>query len=140
MDWASPRQPTVRSANFKGLAGILSRFIEGFLRPPVVIEIAKSMTKLTQKGIKFDWGEKEENAFQLINQKLCIDPNSGFTEVIHPGKSNLGGRRAEPKKGLSHCGFQALVMTIGLEFTSQMEPRSSDKAQSKINNSLKNES
>ncbi|GJS10126.1 putative reverse transcriptase domain-containing protein [Tanacetum coccineum] len=29
------------------------------------------MTKLTLKGIKFDWGEKEENAFQLIKQKLC---------------------------------------------------------------------
>nr|GEZ99736.1 putative reverse transcriptase domain-containing protein [Tanacetum cinerariifolium] len=29
------------------------------------------MTKLTKKGIKFDWGEKEENAFQLIKQKLC---------------------------------------------------------------------
>nr|GEY41697.1 putative reverse transcriptase domain-containing protein [Tanacetum cinerariifolium] len=29
------------------------------------------MTKLTKKGIKFDWGVKEENAFQLINQKLC---------------------------------------------------------------------
>nr|GEX52733.1 putative reverse transcriptase domain-containing protein [Tanacetum cinerariifolium] len=29
------------------------------------------MTKLTQKGIKFYWGEKEENAFQLIKQKLC---------------------------------------------------------------------
>ncbi|GJY60852.1 putative reverse transcriptase domain-containing protein [Tanacetum coccineum] len=39
-------------------------FIEGFLK------IAKSMTKLTQKGVKFDWGEKEENAFQLIKQKL----------------------------------------------------------------------
>nr|GFD34841.1 putative reverse transcriptase domain-containing protein [Tanacetum cinerariifolium] len=29
------------------------------------------MTKLTQKGVNFDWGEKEENAFQLIKQKLC---------------------------------------------------------------------
>nr|GEW16425.1 putative reverse transcriptase domain-containing protein [Tanacetum cinerariifolium] len=36
--------------------------------------IAKSMTKLTQKGVKFDWGEKEENAFQLIKQKLCSAP------------------------------------------------------------------
>ncbi|GJU01282.1 putative reverse transcriptase domain-containing protein [Tanacetum coccineum] len=35
---------------------------------------AKSKTKLTQKGIKFDWGEKEENAFQLIKQKLCSAP------------------------------------------------------------------
>ncbi|GJX51185.1 putative reverse transcriptase domain-containing protein [Tanacetum coccineum] len=32
------------------------------------------MTKFTQKGIKFDWGEKEENAFQLIKQKLCSAP------------------------------------------------------------------
>ncbi|GJX21953.1 putative reverse transcriptase domain-containing protein [Tanacetum coccineum] len=32
------------------------------------------MTKLTQKGIKFDWGEKEENTFQLIKQKLCSAP------------------------------------------------------------------
>nr|GEX40512.1 putative reverse transcriptase domain-containing protein [Tanacetum cinerariifolium] len=36
--------------------------------------IAKSMTKLTQKGINFDWGKKEENAFQLIKQKLCSAP------------------------------------------------------------------
>ncbi|GKE27116.1 putative reverse transcriptase domain-containing protein [Tanacetum coccineum] len=32
------------------------------------------MTKLAQKGIKFDWGEKEDNAFQLIKQKLCSAP------------------------------------------------------------------
>ncbi|GJR07195.1 putative reverse transcriptase domain-containing protein [Tanacetum coccineum] len=50
------------------LASYYRRFIEGFLK------IAKSMTKLTQKGIKFDSGEKEENAFQLIKQKLCSAP------------------------------------------------------------------
>nr|GEX95608.1 reverse transcriptase domain-containing protein [Tanacetum cinerariifolium] len=33
-----------------------------------------STTKLTQKGIKFDLGEKEENAFQLIKQKVCRAP------------------------------------------------------------------
>nr|GEZ40572.1 reverse transcriptase domain-containing protein [Tanacetum cinerariifolium] len=44
------------------------RFIEGFSK------IAKSMTKLTQKKVKFDWGDKEEEAFQLIKQKLCSAP------------------------------------------------------------------
>nr|GEW49930.1 putative reverse transcriptase domain-containing protein [Tanacetum cinerariifolium] len=62
-DWASPKTPT-KIRQFLGLAGYYQRFIEGFSK------IAKSMTKLTQKGIKFDWGEKEENAFQLIKQKL----------------------------------------------------------------------
>ncbi|GKC01597.1 putative reverse transcriptase domain-containing protein [Tanacetum coccineum] len=66
-DWASPKTPT-EIRQFLGLAGYYRRFIEGFSK------IAKSITKLTQKGIKFDWGEKEENAFQLIKQKLCSAP------------------------------------------------------------------
>ncbi|GKD66296.1 putative reverse transcriptase domain-containing protein, partial [Tanacetum coccineum] len=37
-------------------------------------KIAKPITKLTQKNVKFDWGEKEEAAFQLIKQKLCSAP------------------------------------------------------------------
>nr|GEY45672.1 putative reverse transcriptase domain-containing protein [Tanacetum cinerariifolium] len=44
---------------------IPKRFIKGFSK------ISKSIKKLTQKGIKLDWGEKEENTFQLIKQKLC---------------------------------------------------------------------
>ncbi|GJW40825.1 putative reverse transcriptase domain-containing protein [Tanacetum coccineum] len=62
--WASPKSPT-EIRQFLGLAGYYRRFIEEFSK------IAKSMTKLTQKGVKFDWGEKEENGFQLIKQKLC---------------------------------------------------------------------
>ncbi|GJZ41145.1 putative reverse transcriptase domain-containing protein [Tanacetum coccineum] len=50
------------------LTSCRNTFIKGFSK------IAKSMTKLTQKGIKFDWGEKEENAFQLIKQKLYSAP------------------------------------------------------------------
>nr|GEU34983.1 hypothetical protein [Tanacetum cinerariifolium] len=37
-------------------------------------KIAKSMTKMTQKNVKFDLGEKEETAFQLIKQKLYSAP------------------------------------------------------------------
>ncbi|GJS20472.1 putative reverse transcriptase domain-containing protein [Tanacetum coccineum] len=32
------------------------------------------MNKLTQKGVKFDWGNKQEAAFQLFKQKLCSVP------------------------------------------------------------------
>ncbi|GJR83450.1 putative reverse transcriptase domain-containing protein [Tanacetum coccineum] len=66
-DWASPKNPT-EIRQFLGLAGYYKRFIEGFSK------IAKSMTKLTQKNVKFDWGEKEETAFQLIKQKLYSAP------------------------------------------------------------------
>ncbi|GJU23002.1 retrovirus-related pol polyprotein from transposon 17.6 [Tanacetum coccineum] len=51
-----------------GLASYYRRFIEGFSK------IAKPMTKLTQKNVKFDYSEKEEAAFQLLKQKLCSAP------------------------------------------------------------------
>nr|GEX88036.1 putative reverse transcriptase domain-containing protein [Tanacetum cinerariifolium] len=41
-----------------------------FWIPKGFSKIDKSMMKLTHNGIKFDWSEKEENAFQLIKQKL----------------------------------------------------------------------
>nr|GEV31441.1 putative reverse transcriptase domain-containing protein [Tanacetum cinerariifolium] len=34
-------------------------------------QIARPMTKLTQKKVKFEWGDKQEEAFQIIKQKLC---------------------------------------------------------------------
>ncbi|GJV66475.1 putative reverse transcriptase domain-containing protein [Tanacetum coccineum] len=32
------------------------------------------MTKLTQKKVKFDWGDKQEAAFQLLKEKFCSAP------------------------------------------------------------------
>nr|GEX95677.1 retrovirus-related Pol polyprotein from transposon TNT 1-94 [Tanacetum cinerariifolium] len=55
-DWASPKTPT-EIYQFLGLASYYRRFIEGFLK------IAKPMTKLTQKKVMFDWGDKQETAF-----------------------------------------------------------------------------
>ncbi|GJW53553.1 putative reverse transcriptase domain-containing protein [Tanacetum coccineum] len=37
-------------------------------------KIAKPITKLTQKNVKFDWTEKAEVAFQLLKEKLCSAP------------------------------------------------------------------
>nr|GEW94002.1 reverse transcriptase domain-containing protein [Tanacetum cinerariifolium] len=50
------------------LAGYYRRFIEGFSK------ITKLMTKLTQKKVKFDRGDKQEAAFQLLKEKLCSAP------------------------------------------------------------------
>nr|GEY59475.1 retrotransposon protein, putative, Ty3-gypsy subclass [Tanacetum cinerariifolium] len=66
-DWASPKTAT-EIRQFLGLAGYYRRFIKGFSK------IAKSRTKLTQKKVKFDWGDKQEADFQLIKQKLCSAP------------------------------------------------------------------
>ncbi|GJR10556.1 putative reverse transcriptase domain-containing protein [Tanacetum coccineum] len=66
-DWESPKTATEIS-QILGLAGYYQRFIEGFSK------IVKPMTKLTQKKVKFDWGDKAEAAFQLIIQKLCSAP------------------------------------------------------------------
>nr|GEX17870.1 putative reverse transcriptase domain-containing protein [Tanacetum cinerariifolium] len=44
------------------------RFIEGFSL------IAKPLTKLTQKNKTYEWGEEEEEVFQLMKNKLCSAP------------------------------------------------------------------
>nr|GEW20557.1 hypothetical protein [Tanacetum cinerariifolium] len=66
-DWATPKSP-MEIRQFLGLAGYYRRFIEGFSK------IAKPMTKLTQNKVNFEWGDKQEAAFQLLKQKLCSAP------------------------------------------------------------------
>ncbi|GKD31075.1 putative reverse transcriptase domain-containing protein [Tanacetum coccineum] len=80
-DWALPKTPT-KFFQFLGLAGYYQRFIEGFSK------IARPMTKLTQKSVKFKWGEKEEATFQLLKPKLCSAPILALPEgsenfVVH---------------------------------------------------------
>ena len=58
-EWQRPTNVfEVRS--FLGLAGYYRRFVEDFSR------IAAPMTRLTRKGVKFDWNEECENAFQEL--------------------------------------------------------------------------
>ncbi|GJS35395.1 putative reverse transcriptase domain-containing protein [Tanacetum coccineum] len=45
------------------LAGYYWRFIEGFLK------VAKPMTKLTQKKVAFEWGDKQETTFYTLKNK-----------------------------------------------------------------------
>ncbi|GKC58686.1 putative reverse transcriptase domain-containing protein [Tanacetum coccineum] len=66
-NWAAPSTPT-EVRQFLRLAGYYWRFIEGFSL------IAKPLTKLTQKNKKYEWGKEEEDAFQMLKQKLCSAP------------------------------------------------------------------
>ncbi|GJW33259.1 putative reverse transcriptase domain-containing protein [Tanacetum coccineum] len=63
----SPKTP-MEIRQFLGLARYYRRFIEGFSK------IAKPMTKLTQKKVAFEWGDKQEAAFQTLKNKLCSTP------------------------------------------------------------------
>ncbi|GJT13817.1 putative reverse transcriptase domain-containing protein [Tanacetum coccineum] len=54
----------IPKVQFLGLVGYYRRFIEGFSN------IAKSMTKLTQKRVEFDWGDKQEAAYQTRSSSV----------------------------------------------------------------------
>nr|GEU40496.1 putative reverse transcriptase domain, ribonuclease H-like domain protein [Tanacetum cinerariifolium] len=58
-NWTAPMTP-IKVRQFLGLAGYYRRFIEGFSL------IAKPLSKLTQKNKKYEWGEDEEEAFQML--------------------------------------------------------------------------
>ncbi|GKB42431.1 putative reverse transcriptase domain-containing protein [Tanacetum coccineum] len=69
-NWKNPESPTeIRS--FLGLAGYYQRFIENFSK------ITKPLTLLTQKNKKYEWGDKQEETFRILKDKLCNAPLRG---------------------------------------------------------------
>ncbi|GJS80930.1 putative reverse transcriptase domain-containing protein [Tanacetum coccineum] len=87
-----------------------ARFIEGFSK------IAKSITKLTQKNVKFDWGEKEEAAFQLIKQKLCSAPilalprgSENFIVYCDASQKGLGVVLMQNEKVIAYASRQLKI-------------------------------
>nr|GEV19732.1 putative reverse transcriptase domain-containing protein [Tanacetum cinerariifolium] len=108
-DWASPKIPT-EIRQFLGLAGYYRRFIEGFSK------IAKPMTKLTQKNVKFDWSEKEEAAFQLLKQKLCSAPilalpegSENFVVYCDASHKGLGAVSTQGEKVIAYTSCQLKI-------------------------------
>ncbi|GKC64135.1 putative reverse transcriptase domain-containing protein, partial [Tanacetum coccineum] len=74
------------------------------------------MTKLTQKGIKFDWGEKEENVFQLIKQKLCSatilalpEGSEDFVVYYDASHKGLGAVLMQIEKVIAYASRQLKV-------------------------------
>jgi hypothetical protein len=67
MDWKPPKSVhQIRS--FLGLAGYYRRFIPDFSR------IAKPMTELLKKGVKFVWSEDCDKAFHTLREHLTSAP------------------------------------------------------------------
>ncbi|GKA93247.1 putative reverse transcriptase domain-containing protein [Tanacetum coccineum] len=103
-DWASPKTPT-KIRQFLGLAGYYRRFIEGF-------------SKIAQKGVKFDWGDKQEATFQLLKQKLCSAPilalpegSEDFIAYCDASKKGLGAVLMQREKRHYLYGTKCTVFT-----------------------------
>nr|GFC39408.1 retrovirus-related Pol polyprotein from transposon 17.6 [Tanacetum cinerariifolium] len=108
-DWASPKSPT-EIRQFLSLAGYYRRFIEGFSK------IAKPMTKLTQKKVMFEWGDKQKAPFQLLKQKLCSAPILALPEgskdfIVYCDASNkgLGAVLMQKEKVISYASRQMKI-------------------------------
>ncbi|XP_052174731.1 uncharacterized protein LOC127789782 [Diospyros lotus] len=88
IEWPQPTTVTgIRS--FLGLAGYYRRFIEGFSR------LSSPMTKLTRKGVKYEWNEACERSFEELKKRLTSAsvlaiPRSGETFSIFSDASHSG--------------------------------------------------
>ncbi|GJV86775.1 putative reverse transcriptase domain-containing protein [Tanacetum coccineum] len=90
---------------------------EGIHVDPAKIEsIAKPMTKLTQKKVKFVWGDKQEAAFQLLKQKLCSAPilalpegSEDFIAYCDASKKGLGAVLMQREKVISYASRQLKI-------------------------------
>ncbi|GJR02714.1 putative reverse transcriptase domain-containing protein [Tanacetum coccineum] len=74
------------------------------------------MTKLTQKGVKFDWGDKQEAAFQLLKQKLCSAPilalpegSKNFIAYCDALKKGFGVVLMQREKVISYASRQLKI-------------------------------
>ena len=66
-EWPTPQSVTeVRS--FHGLASFYRRFVKDF------ITLAAPLNEVLKKNVGFKWGEKQEEAFNVLKQKLTNAP------------------------------------------------------------------
>ncbi|GJQ88906.1 putative reverse transcriptase domain-containing protein [Tanacetum coccineum] len=91
---------------------------EGIHVDPTKIESIKDWTspkvfELTQKKVKFEWGDKQEAAFQLLKQKLCSAPilalpegSEDFIAYCDASKKGLGAVLMQREKVISYASRQ----------------------------------
>jgi len=66
-DWPRPTNIS-KIRSFLGLAEYYSLFVEGFSNLTI------PLTMLTRKGVKFNWGDKQEKIFQELKKRLTTAP------------------------------------------------------------------
>ena len=77
LDWKTPETvPEIRS--FLGLAGYYHRFVPNFSK------IARPMTELLKKGVKFVWDDKCDQAFQTLRKLLTSAPVLAQPDITRP--------------------------------------------------------
>nr|GFC61222.1 reverse transcriptase domain-containing protein [Tanacetum cinerariifolium] len=69
--------------------------------------------KLTQKSVKFDWGEKAEATFQLLKQKLCSasilalpEGSKNFVVYCDASHKGLGAVLMQKEKVIAYASRQ----------------------------------
>ncbi|GJY25949.1 putative reverse transcriptase domain-containing protein [Tanacetum coccineum] len=74
------------------------------------------MMKLTQKSVKFDWGEKEETAFQMLKHKLCSAPilalpegSENFVVYCDASHKGLGAVLMQREKFIAYASRQLKI-------------------------------
>ncbi|GJW89019.1 putative reverse transcriptase domain-containing protein [Tanacetum coccineum] len=79
-------------------------------------KISKPMMKLTQKSVKFNWGEKEETAFQTLKQKLCSAPilalpegSENFVVYCDASHKGLGAVLMQKEKVIAYASRQLKI-------------------------------
>nr|GEY65689.1 putative reverse transcriptase domain-containing protein [Tanacetum cinerariifolium] len=104
------RTCSIHGTHKPGLAGYYRRFIEGFSK------IVKPMTKLTQKKVKFEWGDKQEVAFQLLKQKFCSvlilalpEGREDFIVYCNASNKGLGAVLMQREKVISYASRQLKI-------------------------------
>ncbi|OMO99999.1 Integrase, catalytic core [Corchorus capsularis] len=106
LNWESPRTVTeIRS--FLGLAGYYRRFVEGFSL------IAAPLTRLTRKGVPFEWDDKCEKSFQELKQRLVFAPiltlptsGRGYVVYIDASQQGLGCVLMQDDKVIAYASRQ----------------------------------
>nr|GFC37375.1 putative reverse transcriptase domain-containing protein [Tanacetum cinerariifolium] len=74
------------------------------------------MTKLTQKKVKFEWGDKQEAVFQLLKQRLCsalilalLEGSEDFIVYCDASNKGLGAVLMEREKVISYASRQLKI-------------------------------